>query len=312
MSLSAASGVIDAAASCGALHIGSGVTTIESAGLEADELLSRLTAGEECDEDDWEDWTEDSTLDWYLARLTGDGFRVGRWRVTIGEGTTRILTDGTRLIALSWPDSDTLEPPTWEPMFEWSFSNESGGPCIWNGACTAGLVAPDVLMEVEHGDQDPGIRLTVFDAQSLRGVLAAVAEYWAFPLLVASSGLPGLTQSERDAVWGARVDNSQKFSLTCSHELRNEVVQKLLEMVPGLQEAQDALFEPSSARGKSVYAWLRGLAGSQRIHERADWFMVFSALKGEIVEPTPLSEAELEAELARSREAAKPLRKHAA
>ncbi len=297
----AATGILDAAVG-DALYVGRGVTTIEAVALDENDLLTRLTFGEECDGDDWEEWIGDSELDARLKGLSG-GFRVGRWRVRIGHGLTRILTNGTRSLALTWPDSDTPEPTSWEPMFEWSFGNESGGPCIWDGACVAGLVAPDVLMEIERGDQDPGIRLTVFDPPSVQEVITTAAEHWAFPLLLTSSGLPGLTQPERDAVWGASVDNFQEFRLTCPEGLRTEVTQNLLDTVPGLEDAEEALRDPDSTRGKAVYDWLRGLAGSLKIHEPVDWFTIFSSLKGEIDGPTPLTNAELEAKAARPRRA---------
>lgn len=292
-----------------ALRVGSGITMIAAEGFRDGEVLPWLTFGEECSDDEWEEWIDDDwELEERLERMAlPDGYRLGRWRVRLGEGLIRVLTNGTRFIALSFPDGEDYAyesfPEPWEPMFEWSFSNESGGPCIWDGSCTGGLVAPDALMEFERGDQSPGIRLTLFKPEELRDILTAIAEDWAIPLLIGRSGLPGLTQQEREAVWGAYPDNSQVFSLTCSDELAQEVVDTLVASGSTLTDAQDALLNPDSELGRTVYAWFRGFAGSVPVGERVDWFTIFSALTGDLGDPIPLAEAELAQRTAAEEEA---------
>ena len=298
------------------LWIEDGITTINASDFDGEEILSLLTFGGECSEEDWDEWSDGEELDDYLDRIhSSDGFRVGRWRIQMGEDLVRVLTNGTRHIALSWPDAKSWDVPglpvPWEPMFTWSFSNESGGPCIWDGSCEGGLIAPDALLEFERGDQDPGIRLSLIDPTAIQKVLAGIAGDWALPLLVGQSGLPGLTRQERDAVWGASPDNDQSFSFSCDPQLAQEAVRELLDGDSSLIEAQEALQHPESERGQVVYAWLRGFADSVPIKEQVDWFTIFDALTGEVGPPTALTEAELAERAAAKQRAAEQARRAA-
>lgn len=294
-----------------AFRIGPGITSIESRGLDERTVLGLLTFAEEADPQDWAEWAT-SEVDEQLEQIDAPGeFRVGRWRIRYGPNPIRVLTDNETFLPISWDSRWPTTPTTWEPMYEWSFSNDGTGPITWHGSCSAGLLAPGLLLEVASGDQDPGSRLWTFDRENLEEVLAESAYHWAAPLITSWFGTPGLSIEERAAADEASSDNYRRFALTCEHSLAERVVERLLARVPELDQARRALTDPASHRGQVVYAWLRGIAGTIPIHQKADWFTVHEAMLGEIGPPTPLTVEELQQRATQQAAAAAERRKQA-
>lgn len=279
--------LLDLAARTGdALVVGPGVTELGISGLDEQAVLARLRLGAEASEDDWQEW-EDEIAE--SVSIDGDGgWRLGRWRIASNDGVAVVLTDGTATVPLGWSGDLSADSIQWEPMFSWGFSNEGSGPVIWDGGCNAGLLAPGVLLEVEQGDQDPGIRVTTFPPERLVETVADRVEDWAFEILLNAVGYPGLDDEDTEALYEVETDNESSCALNCGPELSAEILATLIARNPGLEEARRALLDPKSPRGRIVYAWLRGLAETKPIKEAVDWMTVLSALKGEVGRPTPL------------------------
>ncbi|MDO5676810.1 MAG: hypothetical protein Q4G35_04800 [Propionibacteriaceae bacterium] len=216
----------------------------------------------------------------------GDHEIVTRWIMINDDRGFVLRGDGFAAVGLVDPDSDWNKPYLTEELLSWSFYGESGGPCTWDGGADYGRCGPNLWALRRWGDSDP--IMLIFPAPApedeARAITADILELdWELPFLLSAVGVPGLSDEDRSALWGAKDVEGQEVSSYLPQELEQQVVDLLCNAYPPLREAVDSLRDPDSERGQIVYAWLRQIAHGS--YQSGSWNHVYQAMLGYIEAP---------------------------
>lgn len=283
--------------------VGTGFTDISTDGsIDIHTLLGLLVvedpSAEEPDVDDWLDDDGECTIPGVDAEALAYGSeQIHRIRTLHHELIARwILIDGRRAfvlrgeqfaaVGLADEANEWDRPAMTRPLLDWSYYQESGGPCTFDGGAELGWCGAGLWAFHRWGDYEPDAWVMAAPSPlGAPGNLASIIEQlgWIRAFLISAIGFPALPTEDRHALNGLRDVEGTTVTSHLSDDLNRDVVVSLIAQKPVMEHPVAALMDPSSEYGALTYAWVNQLVHG--LHPSASWGAIHAAMFGQIEMP---------------------------